>query len=74
MTSLYIDQVDCHGNRIKCGDTVYLADGWTGTKPNPWKPAVVCGVCLVNGRTWLALDGYDQRMVPAHVVSLTPVP
>ena len=73
-TSLYIDPVDYRGNRIKCGDTVYLPNGWTGTKPNPWKSATVCGVCLVNGRSWIDLDGYDLLRVLAYIVSLTPVP
>ena len=65
---------DCHNNPIRCGDVVYLPNGWTGTKPNPWSKVVVHGVSFINGRYWLDVDGYNIRQVPAHACSTVEVP
>lgn len=63
--------VDCEGNQISIGDTVYLPAGWTGTKPNPWRKAVVIGICMPCGkRPWISLEGYDLHNVPAYTVCL----
>jgi hypothetical protein len=63
--------LDCEGNRINIGDLVYLPSGWTGIKPNPWRKALVIGICMpCGGNPWISLDGYDIHNVPAYITCL----
>jgi len=63
----YPSPLDCDGKRINCGDTVYIPMGWAGRKPNQWKPVEVCGVCTINGKWYLDIDGYDITRIPDYV-------
>ena len=64
---------DCNGSPIRLGQTVWVANGWTGTTVNPWLEVVVDGIQFINGRYWIDITPNSTRSIPSYACSVEKV-